>query len=126
MVVNDTSFKEYLQDKLGQLSQAERSVMEPILIKYRHIFHEEGSNEFRGTDLVKHKIVTGNAKPIRKPRYRVPFALRNEMENQIETMLRKGVIEASSSPWSSPVILVPNVDGMPKYRFSRSECSDAV
>ena len=36
MVVNDTSFKEYLQDKLGHLSQAERSVMEPILIKYRH------------------------------------------------------------------------------------------
>ena len=91
--------------------------MEPILIKYRHIFHEEGS--FRGTDLVEHKIVTGNAKPIRKPPYRVPFALRKEMENQIETMLRKGVIEASSSPWSSPVILVPkkSLDGKPKYRF---------
>ena len=76
MVVNDTSFKEYLQDKLGHLSQAERSVMEPILIKYRHIFHEESSNDFRGTDLVEHKIVTGNAKPIRKRPYRGPFALR--------------------------------------------------
>jgi AICAR transformylase/IMP cyclohydrolase PurH len=46
MVVNNTSFKQYLQDKLGHLSQAERTVMEPILIKYRHIFHEEGSNDF--------------------------------------------------------------------------------
>ena len=80
---------------------AERAVMEPILIKYRRIFHEESSNDFRGTNLVEHKIVTGNAKPIRKPPYRVPFALRKEMENQIETMLRKGVIEASPSPWSS-------------------------
>ena len=75
MVVNDNSFKEYRQDKLGHLSQAERSVMDPILIKYRHIFHEEGSNDFRGTDLAEHKIVTGNAKPIRKPPYRLPFAL---------------------------------------------------
>ena len=56
MVVNDTSFKESLQDKLGHLSQAERSVMEPVLIKYRHIFHEEGSNDFRGTDLVNTKL----------------------------------------------------------------------
>ena len=119
MVVNDTSFKEYLQDKLGHLSPAERSVMEPTLIKYLHIFHEEGSNDFRGTDLVEHKIVSGNAKPIRKHRYRVPFALRKEMENQIDTMLRKGVIEASSSPWYSSVILVPkkSLEGMPKYRL---------
>ena len=29
--------------------------MESILIKYRHIFHEEGSNDFRGTDLVEHR-----------------------------------------------------------------------
>ena len=63
MVVNDRSFKQYLQDKLGHLSHSETSVMEPILVKYRHVFHEEGSNDFRGTDLVEHKIVTGNAKP---------------------------------------------------------------
>jgi hypothetical protein len=64
MVVNDTSLKQYLQDKLGYLSQAEKSVIEPILVKYWHIFHEEDSHEFRGTDSVEHKIVTGNSKPI--------------------------------------------------------------
>ena len=93
MVVNDSSFKQYFQDKLGHLSHAERSVMEPILEKYRHVFHEEGSNDFRGKNLVEHKIITGNAKPIRKTPYRVPFALRKEMEGQVQNMLRKGVKE---------------------------------
>ena len=31
-VVNDTSFKQYMQDKLGHLSPAERSVMELVLV----------------------------------------------------------------------------------------------
>ena len=49
----------------------------------------------------------------------VPFALRKEMEDQVQNMLRKGVIEESTSPWLSPVILVPkkSKDGKPKYRF---------
>jgi hypothetical protein len=63
--------------------------MEPVLLKYRHVFHEDGSNDFQGTDLVEHIIVTGDAKPIRKPPYRVPFALRKEMENQVQDMLKR-------------------------------------
>jgi hypothetical protein len=34
--------------------------MEPVLMKYKHIFHREGSNAFKGTDLVEHRIVTGD------------------------------------------------------------------
>jgi len=52
-------------------------------MKYKHVFHQEGSNDFKGTDLVEHRIVTGDAKPIRKAPYRVPFALSQEMQNQV-------------------------------------------
>jgi hypothetical protein len=62
---SDTSFKEYLRDKLGHLTQEERSVLEPVSLKYRHVFRDE-SNDFRETDLVEYKILTGDAKPIRR------------------------------------------------------------
>ena len=95
------------------------SVVEPVLRKYRHVFHQEGSNDFKGTNFVEHRIVTGNAKLIIKVPYRVPFALRQEMQDQVRDMLAKGIIEESKSPWSSPSILVPekSLDGKPKYRF---------
>jgi hypothetical protein len=113
-VETDPLFEQYLQDKLGHLSQEEWAVVEPVLTKYRHVFHD-----FPGTDLVEHRNVTGDIKPIRKTPYRVPFALRKEMEDQVHDMLRKGVIEESTSPWNFPAILVPkkSQDGMPKFRF---------
>jgi hypothetical protein len=41
------------------------------------------------------------------------------MENQVENMLKKEVIEDSNSPWNAPAILVPkkSLDGRPKYIF---------
>ena len=104
---------------LGHITRKERSVLEPVLKKFRHVFHHDDDAEFKGTDLVEHRIITGDAKPIRKAPYRVPYALREELEGQVRDMLRKGVIEPSSSPWAATAILVPKTtsDGRPKYRF---------
>jgi hypothetical protein len=115
----DQTFKQYMKEGLAHLTHDERTVREPVLIRYRRVFHDEENIDFKGTDLVEHRIVTGDAKPIRRPPYRTPFALRQEMENQVQDMLDKGVIEPSASPWNSPVILVPkkSKDGRPKYRF---------
>ena len=94
-------------------------MIEPVLRQYRHVFHDEDEAEFKGTDLVEHRNITGDAEPIRKAQYRVPYALREEMEGQVRDMLQKGVIEPSSSPWNAPAILVPkkSANGRPKYRF---------
>jgi hypothetical protein len=64
--------------------------MEPVLSRYSHVFHLDDYSPFKGTDLVKHQIVTGDARPIRKAPYRVPFALRQEMETQVKDMLKNG------------------------------------
>jgi hypothetical protein len=93
--------------------------MEPILLKYRRVFHDDVCNDFRGTDVIEHRIVTGDAKPVKRPQYKTPYALRPDLDRQVKAMLDKGVIEPSDSPWSSPVVLVPkrSTDDKPKYRF---------
>ena len=115
----ESKYSEYLECVLGHLTRKDRTVLEHVLRKYRHLFHDDEAAEFQGTDFVEHKIKTGGVRPIRKAQYRVPYALREEMEGQVRTMLKKGVIEPSSSPWNSPAIFVPkkSTDGRPKYRF---------
>jgi hypothetical protein len=53
------------------------------------VFHDDEDAEFKGTDLVEHRIITDDARPIRKTPYRVPYALRDEMERQVRDMLKR-------------------------------------
>ena len=86
-------------------------------MKYAHVFHDEETNDFKGTVVIVHEILVGDAKPIRRPPYRTPYALLGEMRAQIENKLK--VIRESNSPWQSPAILVPkrSPDGKPKFRI---------
>jgi len=90
-----------------------------VLQKYVHVLHDEETNDLRSTDVIEHKIVVNDPTPIRRPQYRTSFALRGEMECQVNDMLQKGVIRKGHSPWSAPAILVPkkSLDGKPKFRF---------
>ena len=45
------------------------------------------------TDIVTYDIETGDAKPIRQPLRRAPSTLQEDMDNEIQGMLDKGVIE---------------------------------
>jgi hypothetical protein len=89
------------------------------MLRNNHIFLDEATNYFKGTNVIEHQIPVGNLQPIRRPLYRTPYALRDEMKTQIDDMLRKGVIRESTSPFSAPAILVPkkSPDGKPKFRF---------
>ncbi|KAK9687873.1 Reverse transcriptase (RNA-dependent DNA polymerase) [Popillia japonica] len=68
------------------------------------------------TNLVEHKIeLIGEVEPIKQRYYPVSPAIIKQMDTVIKDMLDKGVIEPSSSPWSSPVVMVPKRDGT--WRF---------
>ena len=66
------------------------------------------------------EIDTGDAAPKKQPVRKMPYAARSKIARQLKDMQENGVIQASKSPWSSPVVLVQNKDG--SLRFCVDYC----
>ena len=64
-------------------------------------------------DLVAHhiKFVDPEQQPIRIPPRRFSGSRREGIRQEVEKMLKEGVIESSDSPWSAPVVPVVKSDG---------------
>jgi hypothetical protein len=80
---------------------ADRKVIEPVLMKYAEIFHDD--EDFMSTDVIVHTRETGDAAPVWKALNKIPYVLREEVDGQIQKMLGKGVIRQSHSPWQSHI-----------------------
>ena len=67
------------------------------------------------TNLVEHTIDTGDHRPIRQPLRRHPRAHLDEIDRQVDELLRNGFVEPAASPWASNVVLVRKKDGSLDY-----------
>lgn len=101
---------------IQHLAGAERQAMARLFDEFADVFAAD-KDDLGETSLVEHYIPTGNARPIRSRPYRVPQALKAEVERQIEHQLRLGVIEKSKSPWAAPVVMHPKTDDHSEWRF---------
>lgn len=75
----------------------------------------KGKDDLGQTSIVEHAIDTADAHPIKQRPRRTPLAFRGEEEKEIKSMLERGVIQPSTSPWSSCVCLVRKKDGTPRF-----------
>ena len=102
--------KEHLESKEANSSTLENCEILSLLEKYRDVFSlTEGE---RGeTDLLEMLIDTGDAPPRKQAARRIPFAVRQEVAEQLKSMLKNQVIQPSNSPWASPIALVKKKDG---------------
>ena len=99
---------------LSNLSRDEAQQLEDLVIEWADVFAFDPS-ELGSTKLVTHSIDTGDSPPIKQPAWRIPFALRQTVEEMVQKMLEQGVVEPSHGPWSSPVVLVEKKDGSKRF-----------
>ena len=99
-----------LIDPTEGLSSEQRKKLKMVLLKYEHCF-EGGQFGLGRTDLAKHEIDTGDHRPFKLPARRLGWAQKRALGEEVDRMLDLGVIEPSSSPWSSPPVLVRKKDG---------------
>ena len=97
-----------LDRRLAHLVAEERHLLMPVMNENLDLFCNDTEGVLPCTTKGHNEIRTGDALPIKKDPYRVPYALREEVKNQLDEMMRKGVITPCPSPWAAPVILVPN------------------
>jgi transposase InsO family protein len=60
---------------------------------------------------VQHAIHLSNPVPVKQKAYRQSPERQEFVRKTVKDLLQKGIISESSSPWSSPVLLVPKHDG---------------
>ena len=89
----------------SDLDSREKSSLTNFLKGYRDIFATKLS-ELGEVTKFEHTIETGNAPPTRQRFYRTTPAIKQEIERQINDLLDNDLIEESSSPWTSPVVMV--------------------
>ena len=63
------------------------------------------------TTIIQHEIHVGDTAPIRQRPYRIPYSRREAVKKELNEMLASGIIQPSTSPWASPIVLVEKKDG---------------
>jgi hypothetical protein len=108
------------QLNLNHLNLEERKSIEIICAKFSDIFYLEGDT-LTTTNIMSQSIaLKPDIKPIYTKPYRLPQALKPEIDKQIKKMLREDIIEETNSEWSSPILLVPKKEddkGNKKWRL---------
>ncbi len=102
---------------MKELPKDQHNKVAALLVEYQDVF-SSGDDDIGKTGVVKHRIETGDAPPIRQKPRRMPPVLQAEADKQIKDMLDRGIIEPSTSTWASPLALVTKKDG------SRRFCTD--
>lgn len=97
-----------------QLSQEEREQLFMLFLEYHDLF-AKSSGDFGRTGKIKHTIETGECRPIRQQTRRISPIKKEEAGKLLKEMLHKNVIQPSSSPWASPVVLVQKKDGSTRF-----------
>ena len=96
------------------LPPSQKRQLKDVLNRYEEVFARNPKKP-NITNIAEHLIETEDACPIKQRSSRMSPSMEEEVNKQIDDMLKNGICQPSSSPWSSRVILVRKKDQ--SYRF---------
>ena len=86
-----------------KLSQLQQQQVPSLLLEFVNLF----SNRLGRTSCVYHDVEVMGATPIKQHPYQVNPVKLQFLRKEFDYMLGNGIIQLSSSEWSSPCVLVP-------------------
>ncbi|XP_063635205.1 uncharacterized protein LOC134805954 [Cydia splendana] len=96
-----------------RLDESQKQVADNVVRQFEDIsFQRKGLGV---TDVITHRIDTGDSGPIRQRYYRLSPEKQRILVEQVDEMLSLDVIEPCESAWSSPVLIVDKKDGKPRF-----------
>jgi hypothetical protein len=99
---------------------------EDFVRKYPNVFSDK-LGKLNGKQLDLH--INENVKPVAQPLRRLPFGLREKVDQKLDELLEKGVIEEvqeGPTEWVSPLVVVPKTEGDIRICVDMRRANEAI
>ena len=101
-----------------------RQSIQTVLWKHAKLFDTSKPSKIDFT--LENAIDTGHHRPVYTPQYRRSSADHQAIADETEILLRQKIIEPSTSPWCSPVVLVRKKDGNTRFCVDYRKLNDVT
>ncbi|GFX33571.1 retrovirus-related Pol polyprotein from transposon 412 [Trichonephila clavipes] len=109
----------------AELSPEQKSSAERLFQEFEDVF-SRNSSDIGHTTVTQHRIDTADHPPIKQHPRRLPFAKQEEVGTLLREMQENDIIEPSSSPWTSPIVLVRKKDGSTRFCVDYRKLNDVT
>jgi transposase InsO family protein len=105
-------FANFSRESTRHLSDEQQAQLDAVMVRVsrRNVFAFDGRLP-KPVKHVRHHIDVGNARPARAKMRRYSIVELEALWKELDKLIRRGVVEPASSPWNSPLLLVPKPDG---------------
>ena len=97
------------EDSIQDLQPSDIETVHQLLCNNSDVF-AKSPEDLGQTSIIRHHIDTGDARPVKQSAHRQPSHWVDAEEKEIKKMYDLGICKPSTSPWSSPVVLVKKKD----------------